>query len=365
MKNKFTALLAVALLLAAFQSALAQTNPVSIDNCAGYNDVVVTDPYCHAIQYVTDQSIFSGSDTTMVSGEKYFHPNDNINRAEVLKVILRAGGDATAYDEIATMGSEVGFNDIAPDTSDWWLGFLKQAKAKGIIKGYGDGSFRAVNPVSRAEYLKMLLEASPSQDAVHNWTITPSIELWADTPANAWYAQYIAFANHYGLFADFTECSYGNICPERAVLRKEAAQMIYNYQKYLETDLGIGQDIACIGEGGTFNATTNPATHCCKGLISYFPMYSRNQAVSGAGGVCLAYDADLAVSLSRYNTENSCTTNPDLGQSTTQLPFNNQNFYGYSFPMQSFKEGCAARCDVNLEDNTETIGWMCTGLITN
>ena len=360
-------MLGTGVILLNISSALAQVTPTPLDSCAGYNDVLATDQYCEAIQYVTDRSIFSGSYTISeyVSGEKSFHPTNNINRAEVLKVILRAGGDATAYDKITTYGNEVGFSDIAPETSDWWLGFLKQAKSAGIIRGYGDGTFKAVNPVSRAEFLKMLLEASPSKNAVHSWEINPTIELWADTPITAWYAQYIAFANHYGLFAKLQSCEWGKICPERAMLRSEAAQMIFNYKTYLKIDLGINNEISCVDVGGTYNATVNPPTHCCSGLISYFPVYSKDQLLLGAGGTCLAYDADLEKALSIYNTKNDCTTHADLGQSTTDLPYKNQNFNGYSFPMQSFKAGCGARCDVDLDTNTATIGWMCTGLLTN
>lgn len=364
MKTKFTYFLITVLALASFQSAFAQS---STDKCVGYRDVSIDDPYCEAIQYVSDQSIFSGSYTLeqFANGEIYFKPYDNINRAEVLKVILRAGGDATAYNEIKTYGSEVGFNDIAADTSDWWLGFLKQAKAEGIIRGYGDNTFKATNPVSRVEFLKMLLEASPSKNDVHAWNITPSIELWADTPITAWYAQYVAFANHYGLFAELGECEWGKICPDRPLLRAEAAQIIYNYKTYMKTDLGIMENVACVTEGGTFNGTVNPPTQCCSGLISYFPLYSKNETLSGAGGVCLGYDADLEEALAIYNTENECTTNVELGQTTSDLPYKNGNFNGYSFPMQSFKDGCGARCDVDLDTQTATIGWMCTGLIVD
>ena len=184
-----------------------EAKAVVVDNnyCAGYSDVVDTNQYCTAIKYVTERSIFNGSYSVdqYVTGVKNFRPMDPINRAEVLKVILRAGGDATAYDQIKTYGREVGFADIPANNSDWWLGFLKKAKKEGIIKGYVDNTFKPTNSVTRAEFLKMLLEASPSATEVHNWKLQPQIELWADTASTAWYVNYIGFANHYGLFADF------------------------------------------------------------------------------------------------------------------------------------------------------------------
>ena len=84
------------------------------------------------------------------------------------------------------------------------------------------------------------------------------------------------------------------------------------------------------------------------------------KSLIGSEGICLENKPGLQEALKIYNTVNECTTEPELGQSVGEKPYKNPNFNGYSFPMESFKNGCEARCDIDLNRKTASIGWMCT-----
>lgn len=205
--------------------------------CGNFIDVAGGSSLCDAVSYVRNRAIFDGYNIGS------FQPQQNINRAEVLKVVMAAflneKFDLSSASQNSIDGRQLGFKDIPAGTHDWWYVYLNRAKQIGFIQGYADGTFRATNNVSRVEFLKMFLYLSPNKSEVDHWNINPSIELWADTPASAWYAKYVAFANHYGLFGSFNYCSYGNICPNTAITRGEVAQLIYNYHNAFHVDVGF------------------------------------------------------------------------------------------------------------------------------
>lgn len=76
---------------------------------------------------------------------------DTINRAELMKIISKA---ATVKD--ITLDD---FSNCLPDIHDQWFAtFVCWAYDKGYVAGYPDGVFRAGNPVTHAEALKIITE---------------------------------------------------------------------------------------------------------------------------------------------------------------------------------------------------------------
>lgn len=78
-----------------------------------------------------------------------FRPEEEINRAEFLKVLMEGL-------EISPALEKKCFKDLKGD--EWFAGYVCRAKELGIVSGYSDGSFRANNQVSQPEALKMVFE---------------------------------------------------------------------------------------------------------------------------------------------------------------------------------------------------------------
>lgn len=198
--------------------------------CGNFYDISASSALCSAASYVRDRAIFEGYN----SG--YFYPEKNINRAEVLKVVLVGFLDQTFDTANPPDGEQLGFNDIAKGTKDWWYVHLKKAKDLGVVQGYADGSFRATSNVTRAEFFKMFMNLSPyKNDVVSNTFVND----WADVPSYAWYERYMAFASHYGLFNNFNYCGSTNACPEMPITRGEVAQLMMNYKNVFGKDVGF------------------------------------------------------------------------------------------------------------------------------
>ena len=103
--------------------------------------------YEEAIQYLFDEGIIKG----YASG--YFLPDETINRAELLKIVVE-----TQYepDEFNSFYGDTCFDDIPEDA--WFSKYVCFAKSKGIVAGYGDGTFQPERTVSLNETLKMIYE---------------------------------------------------------------------------------------------------------------------------------------------------------------------------------------------------------------
>ncbi|MFC1647527.1 S-layer homology domain-containing protein [Patescibacteria group bacterium] len=87
-----------------------------------------------------------------------FRPDNIVNRAEALKILLLAKGvDLTGYDLLSALS----FSDVTEDL--WYVLYVAYAVDNGIVEGYDDGTFRGGNDILRAEMAKitvltMLLE---------------------------------------------------------------------------------------------------------------------------------------------------------------------------------------------------------------
>lgn len=101
--------------------------------------------------------VLSAADLDIVSGyeDGTFRPNNNVTRAEALKIILVAGG-ITEYTTVVP-----NFEDV--DTvADWYSKYTAYAKLSGLISGYTDGTFRGNQSITRAEVCKIVVELMES-----------------------------------------------------------------------------------------------------------------------------------------------------------------------------------------------------------
>ncbi|MBX6351335.1 MAG: S-layer homology domain-containing protein [Clostridia bacterium] len=111
------------------------------------------------------------------------------------------------------------FPDVSSD--DWALGDIGELALRGVASGFPDGTFRASQPVTRAEFVKLLLLAmgiEPSPGAAGAGGAG-----FADVPADAWFAGYVGAALQAGIVSGRAP---GVFAPEAALSREEAAVLL-------------------------------------------------------------------------------------------------------------------------------------------
>ena len=119
----------------------------------GFNDVYSSDWYYSYISLAEDHDFINGYE------DGSFKPNNAINRAEALTILIRIAGQ-TRY---GFSSSDIPFYDVSVD--DWFAYATIIAYEDDIVDGYSDGSFRPENDVTRAEVVMM---ASNAYDAYYD-----------------------------------------------------------------------------------------------------------------------------------------------------------------------------------------------------
>ncbi len=107
------------------------------------------------------------------------------------------------------------FNDMV--NAEWAKEAVEELYKKGIIAGYGDGIFNPNNSITRAEFIKLLVEAIGVDTE-------KSGEEFADVNKDAWYRTYVNAARAAGLVnGDYYNC----FNPNELITREDMAVMIY------------------------------------------------------------------------------------------------------------------------------------------
>lgn len=106
------------------------------------------------------------------------------------------------------------FSDVGYDNGNYAA--IEYLKGEGVVKGYEDGSYKPVNKINRAEFLKIVMEASGKKSEGEN--------CYGDV-RNAWYAGYVCAATELGLVNGYPD---GYFRPEREINFAEAAKIIVN-----------------------------------------------------------------------------------------------------------------------------------------
>lgn len=94
----------------------------------------------------------------VITSRYTFRPNDSINRAEAVAMVVRLS-DALTYQKYSQ------FNDV--NANAWYAPYIDAAYRYGVVEGYGDGSFRPANNLTRAE------AAVVATNAYEAWYVTP------------------------------------------------------------------------------------------------------------------------------------------------------------------------------------------------
>lgn len=100
--------------------------------------------YEDAMWYVYDNGIVQGYE------DGSYKPEQKINRAELLKIIVEAAYDEADFEGYAGQSC---FSDVP--ANEWYTPYVCFAKDEGIVEGYEDGTFRPAQEIIFVEALKI------------------------------------------------------------------------------------------------------------------------------------------------------------------------------------------------------------------
>jgi hypothetical protein len=195
---------------------------VKVDNsvptgleCAGFSDLLRTDPVCPAVTYVVSKGIFEGyPDGT-------FGANKIINRVETTKVTL-IGFNKTI---LAADGSMLGFSDVDP--AAWYMSYVRTAKSLGVLEGYLDGTLKPAQQINRVEMLKVFFNTS----GIDLSGVVVNSAPYPDTPISAatnWYLKFVKYSKDHALV---DAAANGNFYPAEGMKRGDVAELFYRYSQ--------------------------------------------------------------------------------------------------------------------------------------
>lgn len=155
-------------------------------------------------------------DRDVVEGysQYYFGPDNDVSRAEFLKMaLLDAGKDVYEVDD-------EDYSDVSSHA--WYYEYVTYASYKGYVEGYADGSFRPDDDISRAEALVILFRIAGEDDMEDDRVDSDDINFW-DVDRYDWFAWAVVLADDYDFVRGYNDGSFG---PGNDLSRAEAAKII-------------------------------------------------------------------------------------------------------------------------------------------
>ena len=110
-----------------------------------FTDITIHDWYRDAVYQVYSRGLFAGTGDGSI-----FAPKIRLDRSMMMTVLFHLAGDPEQERTEAT----VTFPDVAAD--QWYESYVRWAGQQGISAGYGDGSFRPLQTMTRREVVQFL-----------------------------------------------------------------------------------------------------------------------------------------------------------------------------------------------------------------
>lgn len=297
---------------------------------AGFSDVPQTHENYIAITYLNTENIISGYE------DGTFRPAQTVNRAEALKILLVGNNaviqDPAASQEVAADGATTqviapaSFSDVSP--ADWFAKYVGTAKSLGIVAGNPDGSFAPGRTVTRSEFIKMLLNMNGFN--TEKWL---NQQLFADVPADAWYAPYMNYAGQAGLII---KDENNNLSPGKELTRGEVAEIFYLMaviRQGKDTQFLLNQAEAQMAQIEIFVAAADAASAKRAAELSVdmtqqaYKNLPDNNIVLGAAKLARAYDFLVNSFVSAVQKDNTAATdwaNQAIAKATEAWEANNE-----------------------------------------
>lgn len=189
--------------------------PLSV-HAGSFPDVPESREEYEAVENLKTRGIINGNP------DGTFGPDAFVNRAEAITIVVRAVANAKNLPPADSC-----FPDV--NGEDWYVKPVCYARDLGWVAGYPNGTFQPVRTVSKAEFLKILLNAYGVD--------VNAIEVFTDPVApdaanpDEWYFPFLSYA----LASSMTSAdSFGNLNPGIALTRGQVALLMYRYLIYKE-----------------------------------------------------------------------------------------------------------------------------------
>lgn len=238
---------------------------------SAFSDVTEDHRHSEAITYLAEKGVINGYE------DGSFKPEEGITRAEFTKMLLEFWGFGNIYgDAFVTTG----FSDVdsktmtvttkneageqvttsTPTEQHWAAGYIKLAVDKGIVNGYGDGTFGPDDPVKYEESIKMIVCCLGREEMAKTRSEMVGIPLWPDS--------YLSIGNEL-MTSSGTDYLLG-----ANASRSNIAQMIYNVKDVpviIAPNISIGGMTGGGGTGGGGGGGVNiaPSVNVISGMETY------------------------------------------------------------------------------------------------
>jgi hypothetical protein len=138
-----------------------------------------------------------------------FRPDATINRGQIAKMVVIAFGIANAG------GSEQHFSDVPAGST--YHSYIEAAYSRGLISGYGDGTFRPYGNVTRGQIAKIVVQAAGYD------LVTPATPSFSDVSANNVFYRYIETAHANNILGGYSD---GTFRPDNAATRAQVSKVV-------------------------------------------------------------------------------------------------------------------------------------------
>ena len=185
-----------------------------------FTDVLPSDWFYDYVNKANDNGYVKG-----IGGTTTFAPNASIIRGDVAVILFRMANGTGIAD--GTTDTDIAYNTPFSDVDGhaYYAKAIQWAAKAGIITGYGDGTFKPEQNISREEFACMLAKYAKSQG---KFVASDGSDLAALPDAgsvSSWAQENVAWAVEQGLIG-----SAGYVAPQNAITRAEAAKMCVVYQ---------------------------------------------------------------------------------------------------------------------------------------
>ncbi len=98
-----------------------------------------------------------------------FRPDAPVNRAEALKILTLASQLGT-FASSGSLLTPPAFSDVTDN--DWFAPYVREMAIRGIVSGYGDGSFGPEKPITHAEAAKIIHEVILQNPLINGYVLS-------------------------------------------------------------------------------------------------------------------------------------------------------------------------------------------------
>ena len=191
-------------------------NPTPGNQDFPFGDVPKNSWKYEGIKYVYDNQIMKG-----VGDGTTFAPDDTLTRAMFATVLYRMAGEPA-----------VTYTNKFPDVpaGKWYSNAIIWASKKGIVSGYGDGTFGKDNNITREQMAKMLMEFAKAEG--YGTNIRADLSGYPDQSSiSRWARDYMSWAVGSGMIGGKTVDGKLSLVPKGEATRAECATILMRFDK--------------------------------------------------------------------------------------------------------------------------------------